>query len=258
MLLGPGSCFGEKAIIEDTVRAASIVTLDSVVLLSLDKTVFLELLSRGHAMQNVYHQTMGYPSDDDILSLFSALSQPYAKPSGKGASDHDGGASPARSTSPVRGNNVSESGALAGLIGKQMGARASEVELLNEAMEDAYTDQPAYDINAKRGGGTPGGDGDDDGRARDGAGDYAGGDLFGGGGGSGAPGSRGRGGRARDHQGSWDASRRTQVKSGRRTSLGRAFQKARAEGQSTVVPVRRGMGSERRTLVKVGQLRARP
>ena len=71
--LGPGSYFGEKAIIEDALRAATVTAATDCTLLSLDKLAFLELLNRGHSLENVYSKTQGYPSDEDVLALFSGL-----------------------------------------------------------------------------------------------------------------------------------------------------------------------------------------
>ena len=71
--IGPGKYFGEIAIVNNTCRAATVQAKDDCILLALDKFEFLHLLNKGHAMANVYSQTQGYPNDEDILELFSAL-----------------------------------------------------------------------------------------------------------------------------------------------------------------------------------------
>ena len=74
--LGRGGFFGEKAIVEDSVRAATCTSSTEVLLLSLDKTDFMQLLNQGHkshtedVKQNVAH---GYPDDTDILRLWTTL-----------------------------------------------------------------------------------------------------------------------------------------------------------------------------------------
>lgn len=79
LTLYPGGFFGEKAIVEDTVRAATVVAATDVSLLMLDKVEFMALLNQGHKMNDAYAKTQGYPSDEDILSLFNTLN--IAKPS---------------------------------------------------------------------------------------------------------------------------------------------------------------------------------
>ncbi len=71
--IGHGKYFGEIAIVNNTCRAATCQTTVPTVLLALDKFEFLNLLHKGHAMANVYNQTLGYPNDEDILHLFTAL-----------------------------------------------------------------------------------------------------------------------------------------------------------------------------------------
>ncbi|GMH96690.1 hypothetical protein TrST_g5288 [Triparma strigata] len=71
--IGTGKYFGEIAIVNNTVRAATCQTTVPTTLLALDKFEFLHLLNKGHAMANVYSQTQGYPNDEDILDLFSQL-----------------------------------------------------------------------------------------------------------------------------------------------------------------------------------------
>jgi len=71
--IGAGKYFGEIAIVNNTCRAATCKTTEPTTLLALDKFEFLNLLNKGHAMQNIYSQTQGYPSDEDILHLFTAL-----------------------------------------------------------------------------------------------------------------------------------------------------------------------------------------
>ncbi|GMI10440.1 hypothetical protein TrLO_g8334 [Triparma laevis f. longispina] len=71
--IGSGKYFGEIAIVNNTVRAATCQTTVPTTLLALDKFEFLHLLNKGHAMANVYSQTQGYPNDEDILNLFSQL-----------------------------------------------------------------------------------------------------------------------------------------------------------------------------------------
>jgi len=59
--IGAGKYFGEIAIVNNTCRAATCKTTEPTILLALDKFEFLNLLSKGHAMQNIYSQTQGYP-----------------------------------------------------------------------------------------------------------------------------------------------------------------------------------------------------
>ena len=73
--LGPGKYFGEIAIVNNSTRAATIQTTSQSTILALDKFDFLDLLHRGHTMANVYQQSNEYPSDDDILGLFSSLQE---------------------------------------------------------------------------------------------------------------------------------------------------------------------------------------
>ena len=99
--LGPGSYFGEKAIIEDALRAATVTAATDCTLLSLDKLAFLELLNRGHSLENVYSKTQGYPSDEDVLALFSGLVD--GKQSGKAPAAAPGSAPPPSAGSAAPG-----------------------------------------------------------------------------------------------------------------------------------------------------------
>merc|ERR1712216_1003335 len=73
--LGPGKYFGEKAIIEETVRAATVSAQTDCVLLSLDKIVFCELLNRGTENSKIKadEKTESYPSDAEIISLIAGI-----------------------------------------------------------------------------------------------------------------------------------------------------------------------------------------
>ena len=75
--IGRGGFFGGKAIVEDSVRAATCTSATDVVLFSLDKTDFMNLLNMGHkshAVDTVKHKAAyGYPDDNDILSLWTTL-----------------------------------------------------------------------------------------------------------------------------------------------------------------------------------------
>jgi voltage-gated potassium channel len=55
--MGEGSFFGEKAIIEDSVRAATVIADTDCMLLLLDKVEFMGLLNAGHKMNDVYSKT---------------------------------------------------------------------------------------------------------------------------------------------------------------------------------------------------------
>ena len=74
--IGRGGFFGEKAIVEDTVRAATCTSSTDAVLYMLDKTDFMKLLNQGHKSHelDVKHKAAhGYPDDNDILRLWTTL-----------------------------------------------------------------------------------------------------------------------------------------------------------------------------------------
>ena len=69
-----GGFFGEKAIIEDNVRAATVSAVTDVWVFYVDKVEFMSLLNMGYKAQSDAKGGMqGYPNDEDILSLFSSL-----------------------------------------------------------------------------------------------------------------------------------------------------------------------------------------
>ncbi|KAH8052784.1 cGMP-dependent protein kinase [Aureococcus anophagefferens] len=80
--LDSGSYFGEKGILENTTRAATVAALVDSTIVSLDKVAFLELLQRGHATSKGANKyagaNMGYPTEDEIISVISAIQDPAA------------------------------------------------------------------------------------------------------------------------------------------------------------------------------------
>jgi CRP-like cAMP-binding protein len=69
-----GGFFGEKAIIEDNVRAATVSALTDVWVFYVDKIEFMSLLNMGYkAQSDAAGGVQGYPNDEDILNLFSSL-----------------------------------------------------------------------------------------------------------------------------------------------------------------------------------------
>ena len=55
-VIGPGSCFGELALLLDGNRSASVIALTPLEIISLDKSSYLQLLAGMHFMSNVGQQ----------------------------------------------------------------------------------------------------------------------------------------------------------------------------------------------------------
>ncbi|KAJ8612872.1 hypothetical protein CTAYLR_002057 [Chrysophaeum taylorii] len=77
MVLGPNDYFGEKGILQNMPRAATVTTMETSVIVSLDRVLFIDLLQRGHTNPFCFHQyagesNMGYATENDIISVVLA------------------------------------------------------------------------------------------------------------------------------------------------------------------------------------------
>lgn len=79
MELGPGDYFGEKGILENSKRAATVTARDDAVLVSLDRVAFVGLLDRGpqNRLVHVSHyagaSNLGYATEQEIISVMNAM-----------------------------------------------------------------------------------------------------------------------------------------------------------------------------------------
>lgn len=71
MDLGPDAYFGEKGILENSLRAATVTATKDSDVVSLDRLAFIELLQRGHSIPNV-PDNLGYATEAEIISIINA------------------------------------------------------------------------------------------------------------------------------------------------------------------------------------------
>ena len=79
MELDAGTYFGEKGIIENAPRAATVSAKTSATVVSLDKLAFNELLYKGHKAtreRSYAGAAAGYPTEDEIIGVISAIQDP--------------------------------------------------------------------------------------------------------------------------------------------------------------------------------------
>lgn len=71
MDLGPDAYFGEKGILENSLRAATVTATKDSDVVSLDRLAFIDLLQRGHSIPNV-PDNLGYATEAEIISIVNA------------------------------------------------------------------------------------------------------------------------------------------------------------------------------------------
>lgn len=139
--LGPNDYFGEKGILENTERAATVTAAqDDVVVTSLDRIAFIELLQHGrrnrYATQQQRIENMGYATEQEIISVLSAT-----------ASDVGGGGGDALSTTSCSSARSSSStsttrrASISDRLAKRRESVKSAVEMLATGAGSATADE---------------------------------------------------------------------------------------------------------------------